>query len=815
MPSRRQPTARTAPQPYTTWTTYGGGAHSSQYSALDQINKSNVSQLEVVWTFPVTGTVIFNPLVVDDVMYLQASDNTLAAVDAATGKEIWRRQMQGTIGARGMNYWESPDRSDRRLLFICTAATSRPSTRRPARRFRASATTAAWICGSRSTGRRRRPLQTSNPGRIFENTMIVSLPAQGAGYDATPADVQAYDVRTGKVQWVFHSIPHPGEFGYDTWPPEAYKKSGGVHNWSEFTVDERRGIAFISFGSPRFDFYGGDRPGNNLFGNSLVALDARTGKRIWHHQLVHHDLWDYDLPQAPKLLTIRQNGRSIDVVAQATKHGFLFVFEREDRHARSGRSRNGRCRSPTCRASMSSPTQPFPTKPAPFARQTFTEKDINPYLPRRTEQARCAALCKSLRNEGLFTPPSFEGSDLDAGPQRRRELRDLRRRSDSRGDVRRARRRCRRSLRLTLPGSGRTAAWSGAGPDRHAGAEGAADRRRPRTLLAKGGPVRLAVAVRVHESEQRRSMSAVGPPWSEMTAYDLNTGEIKWRIPTGTRARAARAADSAEHRLSLPAQRSAGDGWRPRVLRHGVRPPVPRLRSRQRSRSVVHGASRNVGRDACDLCDQRPAVHRCSCRRQPWNVRRTLWRAGWSQRTSGAVHRVGVETVDEERPDMHNRLRDAFIAIVLGSAATLTITAQQPAGRGGAGARGGAPTARPNRIAGHPNLNGIWQAINSANWNLESHSASATAFWQLGALFAVPPGQSVIVDNNGIIPYTPEGLKKRQENRAGWPKSDPEAKCYMPGLPRATYMPYPFQIVQGEKDILFIYDTPAGIAPSI
>jgi hypothetical protein len=166
---------------------------------------------------------------------------------------------------------------------------------------------------------------------------------------------------------------------------------------------------------------------------------------------------------------------------------------------------------------------------------------------------------------------------------------------------------------------------------------------------------------------------------------------------------------------------------------------------------------------------------------------------------------------------MRNRLRDAFIAIVLGSAATLPIIAQraqQPARRGGAGApaqgRGGAPTARPNRIAGHPNLNGIWQTINGANWNLEGHSASSTAFWQLGALFAVPAGQSVIVDNNGTIPYTPEGLTKRQENRAGFPKSDPEARCYMPGLPRATYMPYPFQIVQGEKDILFIYEYAGG-----
>jgi hypothetical protein len=157
---------------------------------------------------------------------------------------------------------------------------------------------------------------------------------------------------------------------------------------------------------------------------------------------------------------------------------------------------------------------------------------------------------------------------------------------------------------------------------------------------------------------------------------------------------------------------------------------------------------------------------------------------------------------------MRNRFTDALIAIVLGSAVTLTVTAQQPARPGGAAApsRGGAPAARPDRIAGHPNLNGIWQAINTANWNLEGHSASATAFWQLGAMFAVPAGQSVILDNNGTIPYMPAALKKRQANQAGWPKSDPEAKCYMAGLPRATYMPYPFQIVQGAKDILFMYE---------
>src|SRR5262245_48518766 len=163
---------------------------------------------------------------------------------------------------------------------------------------------------------------------------------------------------------------------------------------------------------------------------------------------------------------------------------------------------------------------------------------------------------------------------------------------------------------------------------------------------------------------------------------------------------------------------------------------------------------------------------------------------------------------------MRNGLANALIAIVLGGAVTFAIAAQQPARQGSAApaqgrGRGSAPTVRPDRIAGHPNLNGIWQAINTANWNLEGHSASP-AFPQLGAMFAVPPGQSVIIDNNGTIPYTPDGLKKRQENQAGWPKSDPEAKCYMAGLPRATYMPYPFQIIQGEKDILFAYEYAGG-----
>ena len=252
------------------------------------------------------------------------------------------------------------------------------------------------------------PLQTSNPGRVFENLIIVSLPALRPGYDANPGDVQAYDVRSGALRWVFRSLPADGDPGADTWPKGARASHGGVHNWSELTIDEARGIAYVPFGTGRFDFYGGDRPGQNLFANSLVALDARTGKRLWHYQIVHHDVWDYDLPVAPKLLTIRHNGRRRDVVAQATKQGFLFVFDRvtgepiwpiEERPVPQSDVPGER----------TWPTQPFPTRPAPFARQSFTESDINPYLP---EEERSAILerLRSYRNDGLFTPPSFRGS---------------------------------------------------------------------------------------------------------------------------------------------------------------------------------------------------------------------------------------------------------------------------------------------------------------------------------------------------------------------------------------------------------------------
>ena len=517
-------------KPYTTWTAYQGGAHSSQYSALDQINKSNVSQLEVAWTYPVAGNITFNPIVIDNVMYVQGTGNAIVALDAATGKELWSHANQGAIGARGLNYWESKDRKDRRLLYLNAGNLTA-----------INAQTGETITTFGHNGRvdlrvalwreARNPLQTSNPGRIFENLFIISLPAQGAGYDSTPADVQAYDVVTGKIAWVFHSIPHPGEFGYDTWPEGAYKKAGGVHNWSEFTIDEQNGIAFIPFGTARFDFFGGDRVGDNLFANSLVALDARTGKRLWHYQLVHHDLWDYDLPQAPKLLTLKQNGRNIDVVAQASKFGFIYVFERK-----TGKPVFPIEERPVPQSDVpgevSSPTQPFPMKVPPFARQSFTEKDINPYLP-EAEKERLRQLLKSVRNEGLFTPPSLEGSielpGHNGGANWGSSAVD-----PTKGELYVVAKNMPTLMRLVLSNEEPTAggALGGGGQSPITTAAQKAQLMAEAKSAAAKGPVRYTSPYDFMQSPTN-GMTAIGPPWSEITAYDLNTGEIKWRIPDG------------------------------------------------------------------------------------------------------------------------------------------------------------------------------------------------------------------------------------------------------------------------------------------
>ena len=571
---------------FDSWKSYGGGVDSSQYSSLRQINKTNVKDLQVAWTFPIGGNSSTNPLVVDGVMYVpRAGQNAaIVALDAATGKELWASP--GGTNSRGMNYWESTDRSDRRLVFINGGFIKEINAQN-------GETIMTFGEGGRVDPKAESDRTVANvggnPGRIYKDTIIVSLPASGANYDSTPGDVRAYDVRTGKLKWTFHSIPRPGEPGSETWPPGALEAgAGGGHNWSEFTVDEDNGIVFVPFGTARYDFYGGNRKGNNLYANSLVALDANTGKRIWYFQAVHHDLWDYDLPTAPKLLTVRRNNQNVDIVAQPTKHGFLFVFNRktgdpiwpiEERPVPQS----------DVPGEFTSPTQPFPTKPLPFARQSFTEKDINPFLtPEQKEQVR--QRLRDSRNEGLFTPPSMKGSielpGHNGGANWGSSAVD-----PTKGTMYIVSKELPTFLRIQEPGAGGRGGGGGGrggrgGGGAAAGAGAAAPQGAPEArgaatpavvpqaapggrggagaaVAARGGNAapadnaggggRGAAGPRAFRPEgfveytapydfmQNGTtpegvggLSIMGPPWSQLTAYDLNTGDILWRVPHGS-----------------------------------------------------------------------------------------------------------------------------------------------------------------------------------------------------------------------------------------------------------------------------------------
>jgi quinoprotein glucose dehydrogenase len=497
-----------AAQNHKTWSDYGGAADAAQYSALSQINHSNVSQLEVAWIYS-TGDdhrYFFNPLVADGVMYVLAKNNSIVALDAVTGKEIWTHAAEpGTtiITDRGINYWESKDRSERRLLFAgnhCLRAID----------ARTGAAIPSFGNGGRvdlKEGLDRDPksvslVQSTTPGRVFEDLLILGS-ATNQGYGSAPGDIRAFNVRTGKLVWTFHTIPRPGEFGYDTWPNDAWRRVGGANAWGELSLDEKRGIVYVPTASAKYNFYGADRNGADLFADCLLALDARTGKRLWHFQMVHHDIWDYDNPAAPKLLTVRHDGKRVDVVAQVTKQGFVWVFDRvtgaplwpiEER--------------PVPRSDMPGeetwPTQPFPTKPPPFARQKFTVDDLSPFLSPE-DRARFRDEILSARNEGLFTPPEQRGT-------------------------------------VEMPGNNGGANWSGAAVDPPNGTLFVVSKDLPSILkLTKKASAEQAPTTSVGERYYSGfgfliasdGLSPIAPPWTSLTAYDLNEGTIRWKIPLG------------------------------------------------------------------------------------------------------------------------------------------------------------------------------------------------------------------------------------------------------------------------------------------
>src|SRR6266404_4686615 len=495
-------------QDHKTWSDYGGAADSAQYSTLARINRSNVSKLEVAWTYP-TGDdhkYSFNPIVVDAVMYVLARNNSIVALNAATGQEIWTHAAEPdttVITTRGINYWESKDQSDRRLLFASNhfLRAIDAGTGKSIPTF-GKAGAVDLKEGLDRDPKTIRLVQSTTPGRVFENLLILGS-ATNQGYGSAPGDIRAFDVRTGKLVWTFHTIPRRGEFGYDTWPQDAWKRIGGANVWGEMSLDEKRGVVYAPTASAKYNFYGADRTGANLFADCLLALEARTGKRLWHFQMVHHDIWDYDDATAPKLLTVRHGGKRVDIVAQVSKQGFVWVFDRV-----TGEPLWPIEERPVPRSDMPGeetwPTQPFPLQPPPFARQKFTADDLSPFLSPQ-DRARFRDEILSARNEGLFTPPGRRNT-------------------------------------VQMPGNNGGANWSGAAIDPTKGTLYVVSKDLPAMLKLEPDPGQKREPP---PSEDERYVSGFGfmlasnglspiaPPWSSLTAYDLNQGTILWKIPLG------------------------------------------------------------------------------------------------------------------------------------------------------------------------------------------------------------------------------------------------------------------------------------------
>jgi len=414
--SPRQTSAGTNIESYSSWSDYDGSPDSMGYSSINQVNKNNVSGLKEEWFVPAPGPVgrfSFNPLVIDGVMYVVGKDNNIYALDGATGKQLWAHPVEGGQPTnRGFNRWISTDGKDRRLIFAVDGYLQEVdmNTGETIRSFGGDGKVNLREGLGREHSDFTQGVQSGTPGRVFENLLILGS-APGEMYGSPPGDLRAYDVKTGKMTWIFHTVPHPGEFGYDTFPPNAWKYVGGNNDWGGMSLDEKRGVVYFPLGSPTYDLYGADRNGTNLYGDCLLALDARTGKRLWYFQFIHHDLWDYDPAAAPVLLTVLHGGKKVDVVAQATKFGFLYVLDRV-----TGEPLWPVEERPVPHSDMpgeiSWPTQPFPIAPPPFARQKFTLDDINPYLDPE-ERKRIRNTLVNARNEGIFTPPAYNRDQIE------------------------------------------------------------------------------------------------------------------------------------------------------------------------------------------------------------------------------------------------------------------------------------------------------------------------------------------------------------------------------------------------------------------
>jgi quinoprotein glucose dehydrogenase len=400
------------------WGVYLGDKASSHYSTLRQITPKNVTKLEVAWTYRAGGAdpnnrsqIQCNPLVIDGVCYGTTPDLQAFALDATTGKELWRfnpASFKGITKAgvnRGLTFWS--DGTERRVLYANDHFLHSLDARNGQRV--ASFGDAGTINLKANLGRDigGLGLQVTTPGVIYGNLLIMGMRLGEGPAPAAPGHIRAYDVRTGALVWRFNTIPQPGEPGHETWPPNAYQHIGGANVWTGFALDEKRGLVFCPTGSAAFDFWGGNRIGQNLYANCLIALDAKTGKRVWHQQLVRHDLWDRDLPAPPNLLTVTHQGKKVDAVAQVTKSGHVFVFNRETGVPLFPIHEVATPMS-DLQGESAWPSQPLPVKPAPFARQLFTYEEITDISPE--SHRHVLERFAKIRPHTPFLPPSREGT---------------------------------------------------------------------------------------------------------------------------------------------------------------------------------------------------------------------------------------------------------------------------------------------------------------------------------------------------------------------------------------------------------------------
>jgi quinoprotein glucose dehydrogenase len=503
------------------WPAYAGTYASAKYSPLDQINRENVGTLRIAWRWtspdqalrrenPTIDPSWLNeatPVMVNGVLYTTTSLSQVAAIDAVTGQTKWvfdpgvhKHGLPANNGwlHRGVAYWR--DGNDERVIMLTAHAfmiALNAKTGRPVPSFGE----AGWVDLSRDLGRpvyKRSLYSNTSPPVIVRDVIVVgsSITDFPLRPDMPPGDVRGFDVRTGKKLWTFHAVPQAGEVGNETWENESWKVTGAANVWAPISADEELGYVYLPFSTPANDYYGGHRHGDNVFGESLVCLDARTGRRIWHYQFVRHGLWDYDLPAAPNLIDVAVNGRRVKAVAQATKQGFVFVFDRvtgepiwpiEDRPVPQS----------TVPGEKSAATQPFPTKPAPIEIQGVREEDLIDLTPELRQQA--IGIIRDYDHGPLYTPPSERGA-------------------------------------IAMPGVTGGASWSGGAWDPETGIYYVTTQRLPFVLSLFKPPAMASgdrYAGRFTYLTGPQLLPLFKPPWDSLVAIDMRTGDHLWRVPVG------------------------------------------------------------------------------------------------------------------------------------------------------------------------------------------------------------------------------------------------------------------------------------------